>query len=144
LRPRFRGLAWTAIGIGGALAGVAIAALGAPVLPLATGAFGVVSGSAYLLSPAWRLEVVTDDAGLEIRGRFRLAWTEIVRVVASPSTKTCYVDGGAPAKSLIVPGVGAPAPYDIANKQALYDDILAHVDSAKITTVESLEAAQAT
>ena len=142
LRPRYRGIAWTAIGIGGVLGGLAIAALGAAILPLATGAFGVVAGSAYLMSPAWRLEVVTDDSGLELTGRFKLAWSDIVRVVASPSTRTCFVDGGEPAKSLIVPGIGAPAPYDIVNKQALYDEILAHVAADKVTTVETLEAAR--
>jgi hypothetical protein len=125
---------------------VALTVLGAALLPLATGAAGLVLGGAYLASPTWRLEVVVDDAGLEVRGpkmtRFRLAWGEVARVIASPSTHTCFVDGGAPERSLLIPGVGAPAPYDLADKPALYDAILAHVDPAKVQTVESLEAAR--
>ena len=145
-RPRYRGLALTAIGTGGALAVVALAVLGAATLPLATGAAGVVLGAAYLASPTWRLEVVADDAGLEVRSpkasRFRLAWSDVVRVVASPSTKTCHVDGGSPDRSLLVPGDGAPAPYDVADRAALYDAILAHVDRSRVTTVETLEQAK--
>ena len=143
-RPRYRGVAWTAIGIGGAIAGIAAAALGAALLPLASGAAGIVLGSAYLMSPTWRLEVVADDAGLEVTKRYRIAWNEIVRVIASPSTKTCFVDGGTPEKSLIVPGVGALAPYDLDDKAALFDAILAHVPADKVTTVETLEAARRT
>ena len=142
LRPRYRGIAWTAIGVGGSLFGAAIALLGVPMLPLATGALGVLAGSAYLLSPTWRLAVTTDETALEIAGKFRLPWSDVVAVVASPSTKTCFVDGGEPAKSLIVPGDGAPAPYDIENKHALYDEIVARVDPAKVKTVETLEAAR--
>jgi hypothetical protein len=86
---------------------------------------------------------VVDDDGLEVRSpkrtRFRVAWADIVKVVASPTTHTCFVDGGAPDKSLLVPGVGAPAPYDIADKATLYDAILARVAASKVETVERLE-----
>lgn len=144
--PRFRGIAWSAIGVGGALATIAVAAMSAALLPLVTGAAGVVLGAAYLASPTWRLEVAVDDDGLEVRAprgpRFRLRWAEVVRVVASPSTHTCYVDGGSAARSLVVPGDGAPAPYDIADKAALYDAIVARVDPSKVTTVDTLEAAR--
>jgi hypothetical protein len=133
-----------AIGSGGALGVVALAVLGAALVPLASGAIGVALGAAYLRSPTWRLEVVLADDALEVRSptatKLRLAWSDIVRVVASPSTHTCFVDGGAPAKSLLVPGVGAPAPYDIADKVALYDAILARVNPDKVRVVESLEA----
>jgi hypothetical protein len=142
-RPRYRGVAWTALGVGGTLGTIAIASLGAAILPLATGAFGVVLGAAYLMSPTWKLEVVIDDSGLEVRtpsrSRFKLSWSEVVRVVASPATHTCFVDGGEPAKSLLVPGVGAPAPYAIEDRDALYDEIVKRVDAAKIKEVESLE-----
>jgi hypothetical protein len=145
-RPRYRGVAWTALGVGGTLGTIAIASLGAAILPLATGAFGVVLGAAYLMSPTWKLEVVIDDAGLEVRtpsrSRFKLAWSEVVRVVASPSTHTCFVDGGESAKSLLVPGVGAPAPYAIEDRDALYDEIVKRVDAAKIQEVESIESAR--
>ena len=141
-RPRFRGLAWSAVGVGGTLGAVTIATLGGALLPLATGALGVVLGAAYLMSPTWKLEVVVDDEALEVRSakgrKFRLAWGDVVKVVAAPTTHTCFVDGGAPEQSLLVPGEGAPAPYDIEDKPALFDAILAHVDPAKVQKVASL------
>ena len=141
-RARYRGVAWTAIGTGSALSALAVITLGAALVPVATGAFGILLGTFYLRSPTWRLAVVVDDAGLEVTGRFRLAWKNVVRVVASPTTHTCFVDGGAPEKSLLVPGVGAPAPYSIEDREALYAEIVAHVDPAKVTEVESLETAR--
>jgi len=132
------------MGIGGAIAAVA-AGLGFLALPLATGAIGVALGAAYLASPTWRITVTVDDTGLIVasprRERFRLAWADVVRVVASPSTHTCFVDGGAPERSLLVPGDGAPAPYDIDDRPALVAAILAHVPAAKVETVGSLDAA---
>jgi hypothetical protein len=142
LRPRYKLLAWTSIGIGTPLTAVGIVA-GGVLLPIAAGFMGIAAGAAYLASPMWRLEVVVDDNGLEVRSpkrtRFRVAWADIVKVVASPTTHTCFVDGGAPDKSLLVPGVGAPAPYDIADKATLYDAILARVAASKVETVERLE-----
>jgi hypothetical protein len=142
-RPRFRGLAWGSVGIGGALGAVTLATLGGAIMPLVTGALGVVLGSAYLMSPTWKLEVVVDDDGLEVRSakatRFRLAWGDVVKVVATEDT--CFVDGGAPERSLLVPGPGAPAPYDIEHKQALVAEILAHVDPANVRKVASLQEA---
>lgn len=135
-RPRYRGLALSALGVGGTLGVVAVAALGAAVVPLATGIAGVALGAGYLLSPAWRLEVVVDDDALEVRGpkgsKFRLPWSEVVRVVASDENKTCFVDGGTPERSLIVPGDGLPAPYDIADKAELYAAIVGHVPADKV------------
>ncbi|MBL9020437.1 MAG: hypothetical protein JNL83_40005 [Myxococcales bacterium] len=145
-RPRYRGMALGSIGLGGAL-GAASIAMGIAALPLATGALGIALGAAYLASPAWRITVVTDDEGLEVRDRkgtrFRLLWTEVRRVVASPSTRTCFVDGGAPERSLLVPGVGAPAPYAIADRELLFDTILVHVAADRVETVETLEQAAA-
>jgi len=141
-RPRFRGLAWSSIGIGGAIAGIS-AGLGFIAVPLATGAVGIALGAAYLASPSWRITVTVDDTGLTVasprRQRFQLAWSDVVRVVASPATSTCFVDGGTPARSLLVPGDGAPAPYDITDRKALVEAILAHVASEKVQTVESLD-----
>ena len=141
-RPRFRGLAWSSVGVGGALGVATLAALGGALVPLVTGALGVVLGAGYLMSPTWKLEVVVDDDALEVRGakgtKFRLPWSDIVKVVASKATSTCFVDGGEPAKSLLVPGVGAPAPYDIEDKPGLLAAILAHVDPAKVQEVASL------
>jgi hypothetical protein len=144
-RPRYRGVAWTSVGVGGSLAVVA-AGIGFVALPLVTGVVGVAIGAAYLASPAWRLAVTVDDEGLEVgspsRRRFRLAWADVVRVIATPPAHACFVDGGAPDRSLLVPGQGAPAPYDLENRQALYDAILAHVPADRVTIVESLEKAR--
>jgi hypothetical protein len=144
-RPRYRGVAWTAIAVGGSLA-VVSATLGFLVVPLVTGAIGIAMGAAYLASPTWRLAVSVDDDGLEVGSaahrRFRLAWGDITRVVASPETHTCFVDGGAPERSLLVPGPGAPAPYDLDDRPALVSAILAHVPPDRVTTVAALETAR--
>ena len=114
-------------------------------VPLVAGALGIALGAAYLASPTWRIAVTVDDAGLSVgsprRLRFRLAWADVVRVVASPSTSSCFVDGGTPEHSLLVPGDGAPAPYDIADRAALVEAILAHVPVDKVQTVASLDKA---
>jgi hypothetical protein len=145
-RPRYRGLALGALGLGGALGAVSIAALGAALLPLVTGVAGVALGAAYLMSPTWRLEVVVDDDALEVRSpratKFRLPWADVKRVVAATSSPTMFVDGGAPEKSLVVPGDGAPAPYDIEDKPALCAAILAHVPADRVSKVDSLENAR--
>jgi uncharacterized protein (DUF58 family) len=143
-RPRYGKLAWSAIGVGGAISAAA-ALLGAAALPLVSGALGVALGVAYLASPTWRIAVTIDDDGLAVgsptRQRFRLAWHDIVRVVASPATSSCFVDGGAAERSLLVPGDGAPAPYDIADRKALVEAILAHVPADKVEIVASLDRA---
>ena len=144
-RPRYRALALVSIGVGGTL-GIVASVLGFLALPLATGVVGIVMGGGYLVSPAWRLEVVADDAGLAVvtpkAERFRLAWTDVVRVIASATTKTCFVDGGAPERSLLIPGDGATAPYDLVDRAALYDLVIAHVAADKVMAVETIEAYQ--
>jgi hypothetical protein len=144
-RPRYRGLAWSSIGLGGAVAAVA-AVLGFATVPLVAGALGVALGASYLRSSTWRITVTVDDAGLTVgspgRRRFQLAWADIVKVVASPATSSCYVDGGAPERSLLVPGDGAPAMYDIVDRPALVEAILAHVPADKVETVASLDQAR--
>jgi hypothetical protein len=146
-RPRYRALAWSSMGVGGSMATIA-ALLGFAAVPLATGVLGVALGAAYLASPTWKIAVTVDDDGLTVRSprrlRFQLAWSDVVRVVASPSTSTCFVDGGAPERSLLVPGQGAPASYDIVDRQALVAAILAHVPADKIQTVVSLDAVDPT
>ncbi len=125
--------------------GVVGVALGFAALPLTAGVFGIGLGAAYLTSKTWKLHVVTDDDGLEVRDgrgtRFHLLWTAVVRVVASPSTKTCFVDGGMPEHSLLVPGDGAPAPYSISDRDQLFATILARVSPDRVETVESLDRA---
>ncbi len=141
-RPRYRGVAYASIGVGGSLAGVS-AVVGFITLPLVMGALGMAAGAAYLASPTWRLAVTVDDDGLEVgtptRRRFRLAWKNVVKVIASPSTNSCFVDGGDPSRSLLVPGVGAPAAYDLEDRPALFAAILAHVPEDRVETVELLE-----
>jgi len=142
-KPRYRGLAFGAAGLGTALTGISIVALGAAMLPLATGAAGMVLGAAYLLSPTWRLEVVVGDDALEVKSKsatkLHLAWGDVKRVVMSTTVPAMFVDGGAPAQSLLVPDDGAPAPYDIDDKPGLCAAILTHVDPAKVTKVERLD-----
>jgi hypothetical protein len=144
-RPRYRGIAWTTVGLGGSLAVVATA-LGFLTLPLVTGVIGIGIGAAYLGSPTWKLEVIVDDEALEVtspkRSRFRLPWADVVKVTASPTTNTCFVDGGSSDKSLLVPGDGAPAPYDIIDRDKLLAEILARVPADKVETVETLEQAK--
>lgn len=143
-RPRYRALAWSSIGIGGAVAAIA-AALGLVTIPLVTGALGIALGAAYLRSPTWRIAVTVDDSGLRVGSpsklRFQLGWAEVSRVIASPSSSWCFVDGGSPERSLLVPGDGAPAPYDIADRTALVEAILARVPADKVQTVATLDQA---
>jgi hypothetical protein len=110
---------------------------------IAAGALGPVLAAAYLMSPAWRLRVFADDEGLEIRRgddiRLRLLWTEVVRVLVVPRWKVAFVDGGDPAKSFLLTGPGAPGPYRIERREALYDYILANVPAEKIEQRETLE-----
>ena len=84
-RPRYRGIAWSSIGIGGSVAVIA-AIVGFAAVPLVSGALGIALGAAYLASPTWRIAVTVDDDGLTVgspgRLRFRLAWSDVVRVVA--------------------------------------------------------------
>ncbi len=131
------------LAVGGSLVG--IGGIGLVLVPVIAGAVGVAFGAAYLASPAWKLVVTVDDTGLTVaskdRTRFQLAWSDVTKVVASPSTHTCFVDGGAPERSLLVPGVGAPAPYDIEDKPALFEAILAHVAPDKVETVDTLDSA---
>lgn len=139
LRPRYRGLAWGSIGIGGTLAAVA---LWTPAVVAIASVCGLGLGAAYLLSPTWRLQVVTSESSLAVlagdKPRFTLPWAEVVKVVASPSTKTCFVDGGAAERRILVPGDGAPAPYRIERRDELFDEILARVPAAKVEEVALL------
>ncbi|MBA3502380.1 MAG: hypothetical protein M4D80_20255 [Myxococcota bacterium] len=140
-RPRYGGVAWTSVGIGGAL-GVVGASIGFIALPMITGALGVAAGVAYLASPTWKLAVTIDDDALSVgspkRQRFRLPWRDVVKVIVAPEKGACFVDGGKPEQSLLVPGDGAPAPYDIEDRKGLVEAILAHVPAEKVERVTSL------
>lgn len=143
-RPRYRSFALGAIAIGVVLATIGALALdgNTRLAALIGGGIGALLGALYLVSPAWRIAVHVDDDAIEVTSggdrRFLLAWSEIKEVVASPETKTCFVDGGDPARSLLVPGDGAPAPYDIERRVELYEAIIAHVDAARVREVATL------
>ncbi len=145
-RPRYRALAWLAVGLGaGGIAATAVLAW--PVFAYAFGGAGTALGSLYLASPTWRYRVTVDDDGLEVtdnRGnrRFRLAWDEVDRCIVSRDTKTCVVSGGSAERTFIVPGPGALAPYDIADKQRLFDEIVRRVPPDKIEEVDLVERAE--
>lgn len=146
-RPRYGGMARAAIGVGAALLGAAFAfgLSGASFsFAIACGVAGVALGGLYLASPAWRYLARVGDDGLEVLDhrrdrKFLLAWNDIDRVIASPSTKTLVVSGGTAERTLIVPGPGAPAPYDIERKPALYDAIMARVPGDRVVEVALLE-----
>jgi len=142
-RPRFRGLALGSLGLGTGL--VALGAIVSIPLAMVGGGIGMVLGGLYLRSPTWKITVHVDDDALEVTAggdrRFRLPWSEVKEVVASPGTKTCFVDGGEPQRSLLVPGDGASAPYDIEDKAELYNLIVSHVARERIREVEVLERA---
>lgn len=147
-RPRFGAVAVLAMALGVALGFYGLVAGGAAATAMVVlGMGGAALGGLYLGSPAWRLEVLVDDDGLEVRAggarRFRLRWDEVAAVTASPSTTTCFVDGGAPERSLLVPGDGAPAPYAIEDAPGLYRAIVAHVPPDRIREVALLERAGA-
>ena len=143
-RPRYRGVALIAAAIGAIFIGVSLVGVGFAITAmLMVGVMGVLLAVAYLASPTWHIIVRVGDDGLEVgtkqRVRFVLPWTDIKRVVASPTTHTCFVDGGSAERSLLVPGDGARAPYWIENRDALFDAICAHVDPARVQIVGSLD-----
>jgi hypothetical protein len=130
---------------------IACAVIGLGVAVLAQGAFGVacgvlgpLAGVGYLVAPAWRFRVEVDDQALAVwhgrNLRFRLPWDEVKQVIHSPSTATCFVDGGRPERSLLVPGPGAPGPYRIERREALVARIVARVPRERRREVERLDA----
>jgi len=143
-RPRFRLMASLAIGLGLILAaaGALVSSTVSTVLVVA-GMSGAALGALYLGSPAWKLEVLIDDQALEVRSagerRFRLPWDEVVEVIWSPATSTCFVDGGEPDRSLLVPGDGAPAPYAIERRAELVAAIVERAPDDRVRQVEVLE-----
>jgi hypothetical protein len=106
------------------------------------GGIGVLLGIAYLRSPTWRYQIVVDEAGLSVvaggKTRFELAWGEVVSVIAAPAHRTCFVDGGSPERSVLVPGIDAPASYDLTDKDELYRAIIDGVPAERVTEVDSL------
>lgn len=107
------------------------------------GLAAVILGLLYLVSPAWRTEVRVDGEALEVQNRgerrFRLPWGEVARLVVARASKTAFIDGGAPDRSLLLPGRGARAPYRIERQAELLDQILARVAPDRVVEVERLD-----
>ncbi len=144
-RPRFIGVAFVTLSLGVML--VAAAATLTPdrmssIFALVTGTLGIFLSFSYLRSPAWRLAVDIQEHDLVVWNgtteRLRLPWTDVQRVVVDPDREVCFVDGGSPDKSLLVPGPAAPASYTIAKRDALIEAILTHLPSHIV--VESTDA----
>lgn len=145
-RPAHPGVAGLAALLGGGLlAGGLLAGSGAAVLIL--GGFGLAMAALYFASPVWRTEVRTDETGLEVltRGdrRFRLGWADVVRVVAAPRSKSAFLDGGEPQRSLLLPGPGARAPYRIENQASLFQEVMERTPPDRVIEVDRLSRAAA-
>ncbi|MBP6628012.1 MAG: hypothetical protein KA297_01200 [Kofleriaceae bacterium] len=145
-RPRYRGIRLLTVAVAASLIAGGLAwALPAMIV---AGGVGLALTLAYQLSPTWRLAVEVDDEALRVHGRsgprLALPWGEVRRVVHAPSSNTMFIDGGDPARSLLVPGVGAPAPYAIEDAAALCEAVLARVPPERVETVASLDAPKPT
>lgn len=137
-RPRFPGVAWVALVFGLGL--LALVSLGRvdhrlAAICFACGAICVLAGGAYLRSPAWRLVVEVDDAGVRVaRGRdlrVQLAWADVVALRVDREQATCVIDGGSAARRVLVPGPGLPAPYRIEDREALVALLVEHVPAER-------------
>ncbi len=138
-RPRFLGVAFLSLSIG-----VVLVVAAATVTPdtmstgfaFVTGVAGLFLGFAYLKSPVWKLAVEIQDEDLIVwtgtSEKLRLPWDEVKEVIVDAEHLTCFVNGGTPAKSLLVPGPGAQASYDIRNKIELIAAILEHVPADRV------------
>jgi hypothetical protein len=145
-KPRFVGVAFVSLSIGVVL--IAAAATITPdrfssVFALITGAAGVFLSFTYLRSPVWRLAVEVQESDLVIwsgtEEKLRLPWSDVTRVVMDSDREVCFVDGGTPDRSLLVPGPAAPASYVIAKREELIDAILAHVPKDIIVDPDDVE-----
>lgn len=138
-RPRFVGLAFLSLSIGVILVVTALTLAPDRISATAsflTGVAGLFLGFAYLRSPVWRLAVEPMEDELVVwnglQERLRLPWSEVEQVVVDEERTTLYLDGGNPERSLLVPGPGAPASYDIRKKDELIKTILARVPEERI------------
>jgi hypothetical protein len=132
LGPRWPWLAWVIGGFGALLLGFAwVASVEAATRygETAAGVLVIAMALAYARSPMWRSHVVVDERGLRVVGprgtRLDLPWADVQRVVAAPSSKTCYLRADVADRSFIVPGPNMAVPYRIQDREALYDRIVA-------------------
>ncbi len=144
-RPRFVGVAFVSISIGTIL--IVSSLTITPDRMSATfsffvGLIGLFLAFSYLKSPVWRLAVDIQEDDLVVwnglEERMRLPWQDIEKVVMGPEGQTCYVDGGSAERSLLVPGPGAGASYDIRHKKKLIEAILAHVSDDIVESSEEI------
>ncbi len=138
-RPRFLGVAFLSLSIG-----VVLVVAGATITPdtlstvfaYITGTAGLFLGFAYLKSPVWKLAVDIEDDDLVVwtgvEERLRLPWDQVKKVIVDAEHLTCFVDGGEPARSLLIPGPGAQASYDILKKEDLIAKILDRVPADRV------------
>lgn len=143
-RPRYRMLAWGAVLMGALLLGYAVYSGQARALATAMGLAGITLGLVYMASPVWRYRVVIYKDRLEVESakatRFSVPFAEVQAFIASPSTNTGFVNGGSPERSLLVPGPGASASYDIEDKPRLFALLREHIAVERTQVVESLTA----
>ena len=143
LRPRFVFLAGTTIVIG-FLFFIAGIVLEEQTLMIIIGLVGIILSSLYLFSSAWKLYIHVDKTAIEVidhknKVHVTLPWNEIEKVIASPSTHTCYIDSGDTRSSILIPGVGATASYSIKYHKELFHLILNHVPDNRVLYVDLLE-----
>ncbi len=145
-KPRFVGVAFVSLSLGVML--ITASATLTPdrfssIFALATGSVGVFLSFLYLRSPVWRLAVDIQERDLVIWSgtveKLRLPWSDVTRVVMDSDRELCFVDGGTPEKSLLVPGPAAPASYVIAKREQLIDAILAHVPAGIIINPDDVD-----
>jgi len=146
-KPRFVSVAFLSLSLGVLLitAGATLTPdIKSSVFAFAVGALGVFLSFSYLRSPVWKLAVDIQDNDLVVwngtEERLRLSWSAVLRVVVDEQHQHCYVDGGTPEQSLLVPGPGAAASYAINKRHKLIKEILAKVPSAKVCTASEVAA----
>lgn len=142
-RPRFVGVAFLSLSIGTVLIVSSLTITPdrmSAIFSFFAGLAGLFLAFAYLKSPVWRLAVdIQDDALVVWNGleeRMRLPWADVTKVVMGPEGETCFVDGGTKELSLLVPGPGAGASYEIRRKKQLIAAILAHIDEDLVENSE--------
>ncbi|MBL4632944.1 MAG: hypothetical protein JKY56_03680 [Kofleriaceae bacterium] len=142
-RPRFLGVAFLSLSIGTVLVVSSVTITPdrmSAIFSFFAGLAGLFLAFAYLKSPVWRLAVDIQDDDLVVwnglEERMRLPWSKVIKVVMGPDGETCFVDGGTKELSLLVPGPGAVASYEIRHKKQLIAAILAHVDKDLIESSE--------
>lgn len=143
-RPRFLGVAFLSLSMGVVLIVAAVTITPDTVsagFAFVTGAACLFFAFAYLKSPVWKLAVDIQQQDLVVwnglKERMRLPWDEVKEVVVDAEGLTCFVNGGSPDQSLLVPGPGAPASYDIRHKPELIAAILSHVPADRVQESQS-------